>query len=586
LLPRTRATYERERMSLGEARLRVAGVAAERGRRFRASRAWRGASLADSLALTSARRPDALALVDGVERLDFAALLERVLRLAGALEHLGVAAGDAVAYQLPNWWETATTCLAALAVGAHAVPIVPILGEREIAFILAETRPRLLFVPARHRGVDYAARAEAAIAALGVDRPRIVVVRGEAAPAPGPRSPAPDPSASARLDFAALLAAGSAVAGSRPVDASGLAVVLYTSGTTAAPKGVLHSHETLASEVASLVDAHGLGEGDRTLMPSPLTHVSGLIHGILCPVLLGTSAVLMERWDPGEALAAIERHRVTYLAGAPTFLQEILAHDDVGRRDLSSLRLYTCGGASVPPELLRLARERIPGMVAKRSYGSSEFPTIATTTAADALEHGLDSEGRALTQVEIRITDEAGGLLPPGREGEIRARGPECFLGYTDASLDRESFDGDGFFRTGDLGTLDHDGYLRITGRVKDIIIRKGEKISAREVEDLLAELPGVAEVAVVPVADPVTGERACACLLMKKAASPVDLATVASFLRERGLTPQKLPEQLERVDDFPRTPSGKIHKRLLRERIEAASAARDRPPPETLGRS
>jgi non-ribosomal peptide synthetase component E (peptide arylation enzyme) len=293
------------------------------------------------------------------------------------------------------------------------------------------------------------------------------------------------------------------------------------------------------------------------------------VHGILGPALLGTSAVLMDRWEAGAGLAAIERHRVTYLIGAPTFLQEMLAHPDVETRDLSSLRLVSCGGATVPPELLRSSRAKIPSMLAKRVYGSSEFPTIATTTAADAAARGLDTEGRALEGVEIRIADESGEALPAGREGEVRARGPECFIGYVDATLDAESFDGDGYFRTGDLGILDDEGYLRITGRVKDIIVRKGEKISAREIEDLLAEHPQVAEVAVVPVADPETGERACACVKLAASAAEPSLAELTAFLRERGLTPQKLPERLSLVRDFPRQPSGKINKRLLREQVE-----------------
>jgi len=560
-------------MSLAEARARVARVTAERSRRFRASGAWRGASLGELFLGTCATRPGAVVLVDGDVPLDFASLRERVLRLAGGLETLGVGPGDAVAYQLPNWWEAAAACLATWTIGAVAVPIVPILREREVAFILGEIRPRVFFVPGRHRGVDYAAQAESASRGRA-NPPRIVVVRGEATgsgPSEIDASASADDGA-ARTTLAEILAASPARSSVRSPDT--LALVMYTSGSTAAPKGALHSHDTLAAEVRSLVDAHGLGSADRTLMPSPLTHVSGLIHGILCPAILGTSAVLMERWDAGVALGAIERHRVTYLAGAPTFLQDLLAHPDVARRDLASLRLYSCGGASVPPDLIRQARERIPAMVAKRSYGSSEFPTIATTTAADAILRGLDTEGRALAGVEIRITDEAGRALGAGAEGEIRARGPECFLGYTDRALDAESFDDDGFYRTGDLGTLDADGYLRVTGRVKDIIVRKGEKISAREVEDLLARFPGVAEVAVVPLADAATGERACACVRMEVGATPVDLGGIVAFLRAHGLTPQKLPEQLERVDDFPRTPSGKIHKRFLRERIEAAGRA------------
>ncbi|HZR71119.1 MAG TPA: AMP-binding protein [Burkholderiales bacterium] len=546
-----------------EARARLARVARERAVRYRASGAWRDASIGDAFLAACSAREDDVVLFDRDEAIAFRELRERVLRLAVGLAAIGVRPGDAVAYQLPNWWEAAAALLATSLAGACAVPIVPILRTREVSFILDQTRPRALLVPARHRDVDHAAQAEAASAALGRDRPVIVVVRGSAGAPSGATS------------FESLLANAPASARDPrvPIDPDSPAVVIYTSGSTADPKGAVHSHNTLSAEVASLVAAHALGARDRVLMPSPLTHVSGVVHGILCPALLGTSAVLMERWDAGAGIAAIERQRVTYMIGAPTFLQEILAHPDVARRDLSSLRLYSCGGATVPPELLRAARSRLPGMVAKRVYGSSEFPTIATTTAEDAAARGLDTEGRPLAGVEIRITDERGRALPAGAEGEIRARGPDCFLGYTDPALDAESFDRDGFFRTGDLGVQDAEGYLRITGRVKDIIVRKGEKLSAREIEDLLSAHPAVAEVAVVPVADRATGERACACVRLRAGADAPTLAALVDFLRARDLTPQKLPEQLEIIDDFPRTPSGKVHKRFLREQIEAKAA-------------
>ncbi|HEY8515785.1 MAG TPA: AMP-binding protein [Candidatus Binatia bacterium] len=550
---------------------------------------WPGVTLGESWARTVRARGDAIALVDGDLELSFTELARGVAALAKGLSTLGVRAGDAVAYQLPNWWEAAATLLATVSLGAHAVPIVPILRGREVAVILRQTRPRVVVVPDEHRGVDYPAQTKGALAAVRHEA-KLVVVRPTRALARDATPfaellrtpPARDavPRTAAATDTTTHAAPTDATTNAAPpspaaVDPDALAVIIYTSGSTAEPKGAMHTHQTLTAELRSLVAAHGLSPSDRVLMPSPLTHVSGVIHGILAPALLGTSAVLEERWDPGRALRDVERHRVTYMIGAPTFLQEMLAHPDVGTRDLSSLRLFSCGGASVAPELMRAGRARIPGMVTKRSYGSSEFPTIATAGVEDALAHGLDTEGRALAGVEIRITDADGRELPPGREGEIRARGPDCFLGYVDAALDAESFDDDGFFRTGDLGVLDEGGLLRVTGRVKDIIVRKGEKISAREVEDLLLEHPAIAAAALIPLADPATGERACACVQPAAGAEPPTLEQVVAFLRARDLTPQKLPEQLEVVHEFPRTPSGKIHKRLLRETIERRVADR-----------
>ena len=532
-------------------------------RRYRDTGAWPGVALGDAFARTTQRRDGATALLEDDVALSYADLASRVASFAAGLARHGVGPGDAVAYQLPNWWEAAVTLLATVSLGAHAVPIVPILRGREVSVILRQTRPRAIVLPQRFRGTDFLERLREVLAGMADVDPLLVVARAGAPPS-GPHA----------KRFEDVAAAASESFTPRAVDPDTLAVVIYTSGSTADPKGAMHSHHTLGAELASLVDAHGLGDADRVLMPSPLTHVSGVVHGILAPALLGTSVVLQDRWDPAAALAAVERHRVTYMIGAPTFLQEMLAQPTLGAHDLSSLRLFSCGGASVAPELMRLGRTRIPHLVTKRSYGSSEFPTIATTGVEDALARGLDTEGRALRGVELRVTDDAGAPLAAGAEGEIRARGPDCFLGYVDAALDADAFDADGFFRTGDLGVVDADGYLRITGRVKDIIVRKGEKISAREVEDLLLEHPAIVEAALIPLADPATGERACACVRLAGDASPLALDALVAFLRARDLTPQKLPEQIELVDEFPRTPSGKINKRLLRESVERRLAA------------
>jgi len=534
---------------------REARLSEDRVATYRDAGLWLDTPLARSLYATAVARDRAPALIEPERTLTFRELAACVRRCAGGLAARGVRRGDAVAYRLPNWWEAAVTLLASTSLGARSVPIVPILRAREVAQILAETSPRVIVTAAEERGVSSATLFEEALAASGIARPHLIVARGARA--------------HAGEAFASLLQADEL--GDPPeVDPDDDAVIIYTSGSTAAPKGARHSHNTLTAEIRSLVAAHGLGPADRVLMPSPLTHISGVIHGILAPALLGTSAVLMDRWEPDRALDAIERNRVTYLIGAPTFLQEMLARPEIATADLSSLRLYACGGASVPAELMRAGRERIPNLVTKRSYGSSEFPTIATTSVEDAVRFGLDTEGRALAGIEIRICGDDGGALPQGAEGEIRARGPDCFLGYVDASLDATSFDEAGFFCTGDLGILDGGGYLRVTGRVKDIIVRKGEKISAREVEDLLAEHPAIAEVALIPLADDRTGERGCACVRVRSGAHAPTLAEVVAFLRGRDLTPQKLPEQLEIVSDFPRTPSGKIHKRRLRDQIES----------------
>jgi cyclohexanecarboxylate-CoA ligase len=279
--------------------------------------------------------------------------------------------------------------------------------------------------------------------------------------------------------------------------------------------------------------------------------------------VLGTRAVLMDRWEPGAGLDLIERERVTYMVGAPTFLADLADHPDLDRRDVSSLRLFSCGGADVSPDLIRRARARL-GCVAKRVYGSTEFPTITTTDAADAEAMGIETEGRPIPPNRVRILDEDGSAPPPGSEGEVQARGPECFVGYADPTLDADAFTADGWFRSGDLGRLDAEGYLRITGRLKEIVVRKGEKFSLRELEELIARHPAVADVAVVAMPDPVTGERACAVVVLRDD-QPLTLAEISEFLTAAGLARQKLPEQLEVVRNLPRTDSGKVQRAELK---------------------
>jgi cyclohexanecarboxylate-CoA ligase len=515
---------------------------------FLAGRHWPQQSLATLFARTVESHATREALVDGSRRLTFEDVNRLVQQVAATFGGLGLAPGDVIAYQLPNWWEAAVVFLAAMHVGATVNPLLPIFREAELRFTLRQSGARALVIPAVFRGCDYRELIATVRAELPALR-NVLVVRGEPAAAmhrfaPSPDAPAPP---------------------APPADPDSIALLMYTSGTTAEPKGVLHTHNTLAAEVLSLQRVHQLTPDDRTLMPSPLTHISGVIHGILAPALLGTSALLMEHWEPARAADLIGREHVTYMVGAPTFLQDLLAQPP--ERDASSLRLFSCGGAGVSPALIQRARERFPNCVAKRVYGSTEFPTLTTTDAADALTFGIDTEGRAITPAEIRIADAAGAALPAGTEGEVQGRGPECFVGYLDARLNAEAFTRDGWFRTGDLGVLDAAGYLRITGRVKEIIIRKGEKISVKEVEDAIAAHTAVAEVVVIPCPDPDRGERACAVVRPRPGQS-VDLAALRAFLSARGLAKQKWPEQLEVVADFPRTDSGKILRTKLKEQF------------------
>jgi cyclohexanecarboxylate-CoA ligase len=518
---------------------------------WRTSGVWRGDTVWQAFLATAKRTPQTTAVSEAGVRTSFAALASEAERLAGALAALGVEPGDVVAFQLPNWRETVVVLLATARLGAVANPVLPIYRQRELGFILRQSGARVLFTPGTYRGCDH----RALVAEVRPSLPaleHVVVVR--------------DDPPTGGVAYETLLA-GAPEPRSAATRSDAVALLLYTSGTTADPKGVLHSHDTLLAEARSLGPVHGLAPGDTVLMPSPLTHISGIVHALLVPAALGTTAVLMDRWDPTAALALIAAERVTYMVGAPTFLRDLAHSPALAHHDVRSLRLFSCGGADVDPTLVREAAARL-GCVAKRVYGSSEFPTITTTGPDDPPDRRVDSEGRPIGAVEIRLVDDEGLPVATGTEGEILASGPECFLGYLDRALDADTFTADGWFRTGDLGTLDAEGYLRITGRKKDIIIRKGENISARELEDLLAAHPGVAEVAVVGVPDAAAGEIACAVLRLRPQTPAPTLADVTAYLAARGLSRRKLPERLVVVDEFPRTASGKILKRALRDRL------------------
>jgi non-ribosomal peptide synthetase component E (peptide arylation enzyme) len=518
---------------------------------YRSRGHWRGEGLWPTFAASVSRSAERQALVDGGVRLSAGDVEGRVAALAGGLAALGIGRGTVVSVQLPNWWETVVVYWALIRLGAVMNPLLPIHRDHELEFMMRESEAEALVVPGEFRGYDHRALAErmrAKLPKLG----HVIVARAET----GPGQHALD-----RLTASAAPREPARLDGDEPL------LVMYTSGTTAEPKGVVHTHDTLHYELRSLGDVHGLGESDTVLMPSPLTHVSGLVHGALLPFVLGTRAVLMDSWDPRLALETIEREGVTYMVGAPIFLSDLAYHPDLAAHPTRTLRLFSCGGAGVSPDLIRESRRRL-GCVAKRVYGSTELPTLTTTSAEDAAERGATTEGRPIGAAELRIVDDEGRDVRPGVPGEILARGPDCFVGYQNRALDREAFTEDGWFRTGDLGVVDEDGYLTVTGRKKDIVIRKGEKISAAELEAAIERHPAVAAAAVIALPDSLSGERACACVTLREGAA-LELADLARFLIANGLSRQKVPEALELLDALPRTASGKVQKHVLRETIE-----------------
>jgi acyl-CoA synthetase (AMP-forming)/AMP-acid ligase II len=516
---------------------------------WRAQGLWRDVAMGEAMAAAAAHTPAALLHIRGAEGATQATLTQvhqHGRALAGSLAALGVGRGDTVAMQLPNCLENAVVFQAAAALGCTLLPIVHIYGPAELAHILADSGAGAIIVPDRWRGIDYLERLERL-----PDLPHLAhrIVLGDDVP-PG------------CLAWSALPAGEAPKPPSRPDD---IALLLYTSGTTAAPKGVRHSSRTLLAELFAQVRSRQSG---GWFAPWPAGHIAGTL-GILAHGVLGRDVAMLESWDAAAAAELIERFQVEQTSGTPFHLTGILQAAARDHRDLSSLEQFVIGATTVPPALVAEAEDA--GVRCVRCYGSTELPTLTQCAPGDPLDKRLNTDGRLNPGCEVRFLDDAGEDVPLGREGELAVRGPERFVGYSDPDLDAAAFLPGGWFLTGDIGRMDGDGFVTITDRKKDIIIRGGENISSREVEELLLRLPGVVEAAAIGWPDRDLGERVCAVLRMAGEERP-SLAEVAALFAEIGVARQKAPERLAFVDDFPRTPSGKVQKASLRRQLLAAS--------------
>lgn len=489
--------------------------------------------------------PHRTAIVDDSDgaRWTYAELAKIVRSLAGALVALGVSKGDVVTMQLPNWWESVVVFHAVARVGAVLNPVVPIYRAHEMGFVLGQAKPKVVFVPETFRGFDHI---EMATELSLKTAPEMVAVRSIRPMPVGVHN------------FTDLLSDDYSHSEPAP-DATAIALLLYTSGTTADPKGVLHSHQTLGYEVQSVVNLFSLGPEDTVFMPSPVTHITGLLFGLLMPVVTGCAVVLQDIWQPKLAVALIEEEGCRFVMGATPFLHGLV--EEYTRRDhSSSLRAFLCGGADVPSSLVRRASVVLGSHVA-RVYGSSEFPTICCGRPTDPMSICADTDGIPIGPISVRIEQPADGV------GELVVDGPERFLGYFDQSLNSDAFTSDGMFRTGDLASISDDGAVVIHGRLKDIILRGGENISVKEVEELLHGHLAVADVAIVAMPDPVMGERACAFVVPTEGTKPT-LRDLTDYLNEHRVATQKWPERVELTRELPVTASGKVQKHLLREQL------------------
>jgi cyclohexanecarboxylate-CoA ligase len=521
---------------------------------YRKPGVWEGRTVTSFLNAAVAATPEALAVVDGRVRLDYRELAAASGRLAAALSRHGVRRAAVVSYQLPNWHETAVIHHAVTAGALVNNPIIPIYRHHELGFILSQAKPDVIFIPQKFRGFDYVSMLDELITDQKLSL-LPVVVRSDGHLPPGFKT---------FEEFADLASGDFELPDlSEPTSPT---LLLYTSGTTASPKGVLHSHESLVYENRSMISWLGLNSTDVVFMASPVTHITGVLYGMQLPPMLGSPVVYQDVWNAVGAASLIEEHAATFTVAATPFLAGIVAEYET-RRAASSLRIFACGGADVPPQLITTARDRLDCAVV-RVYGSTEFPTFCASTPDDPPAKAANTDGRPIGPVAHRIVDEEGSSLEAGLVGELLVRGPECFQGYLDSTLNAESFSADGYFKTGDLASEDRDGFITIHGRKKDIIIRNGENISAKEVEDLLFQHPSVREVAVVAMPDPLVGERACAYVALNDGCQFSEIEMKAHLDGCR-VARQKYPERLELMPGgLPKTASGKIQKFKLRDDI------------------
>ena len=507
---------------------------------------WSRETCADILPRIARDDPSRILVIDGETRLRAADLHARADRLARAML-ARFPPGSIVSFMLPNWHEAAVIYMAATLAGMVAHPILPSLRDHDLRFMLDDIGSRMIFVPGEFRGHDYAAMLGRVAQTLD-SPPQVVVVRGD----PGPHTA-----------LSSLFEEESTPALPTP-DPDDVRMVMYTSGTTGRPKSVMHTHNSINALIRQIGRHWLVAPGDRFLVPSPISHIGGSIYAFETPLMLGATAILMESWDADAAVAIMVREHCTHMAGATPFLQHLLASARKAGTRLPDLKVFICGGASVPPALIRDAAEHFEHAVVSRVYGSTEVPvtTVGVIDRGD-VDHAARTDGRpGIASVAIRA------------DGEICARGPQMLVGYGHAEDDEAAFDAEGYYRTGDQGRLE-DGYLVVTGRIKDLIIRNGENISPKEIEDLLVAHPAIAEVAIVGIPDARTGERAVAVIVPRDGATP-DVPALAAFLAGLGVARFKYPEAVALWDALPRNDAGKVLKHGIRATLTAAPAGDD----------
>ncbi|EFB3469649.1 medium-chain fatty-acid--CoA ligase [Escherichia coli] len=521
---------------------------------YRQQGLWGDASLADYWQQTARAMPDKIAVVDNHgASYTYSALDHAASCLANWMLAKGIESGDRIAFQLPGWCEFTVIYLACLKIGAVSVPLLPSWREAELVWVLNKCQAKMFFAPTlfkQTRPVDL-------ILPLQNQLPQLQQIVGVDKLAP----------ATSSLSLSQIIADNTPLTTAITTHGDELAAVLFTSGTEGLPKGVMLTHNNILASERAYCARLNLTWQDVFMMPAPLGHATGFLHGVTAPFLIGARSVLLDIFTPDACLALLEQQRCTCMLGATPFVYDLLNVLEKQPADLSALRFFLCGGTTIPKKVARECQQL--GIKLLSVYGSTESSPHAVVNLDDPLSRFMHTDGYAAAGVEIKVVDDARKTLPPGCEGEEASRGPNVFMGYFDEpELTARALDEEGWYYSGDLCRMDEAGYIKITGRKKDIIVRGGENISSREVEDILLQHPKIHDACVVAMPDERLGERSCAYVVLKAPHHSLSLEEVVAFFSCKRVAKYKYPEHIVVIEKLPRTASGKIQKFLLRKDI------------------
>lgn len=521
---------------------------------YRQQGLWGDASLADYWQQTARAMPDKIAVVDNHgASYTYSALDHAASCLANWMLAKGIESGDRIAFQLPGWCEFTVIYLACLKIGAVSVPLLPSWREAELVWVLNKCQAKMFFAPTlfkQTRPVDL-------ILPLQNQLPQLQQIVGVDKLAP----------ATSSLSLSQIIADNTSLTTAITTHGDELAAVLFTSGTEGLPKGVMLTHNIILASERAYCARLNLTWQDVFMMPAPLGHATGFLHGVTAPFLIGARSVLLDIFTPDACLALLEQQRCTCMLGATPFVYDLLNVLEKQPADLSALRFFLCGGTTIPKKVARECQQR--GIKLLSVYGSTESSPHAVVNLDDPLSRFMHTDGYAAAGVEIKVVDDARKTLPPGCEGEEASRGPNVFMGYFDEpELTARALDEEGWYYSGDLCRMDEAGYIKITGGKKDIIVRGGENISSREVEDILLQHPKIHDACVVAMSDERLGERSCAYVVLKAPHHSLSLEEVVAFFSRKRVAKYKYPEHIVVIEKLPRTTSGKIQKFLLRKDI------------------